>query len=920
MDAMSQELQSLRLLATEKQAENPDTGKPATFTEAEVKQFRVRLAGLTDSEDAIIADKIVSSLNNTSRSVRLDAVPQAHKDTFQWAFDSRLSDWLLFGRGTFWVSGKPGSGKSTFMKFIANHPKTRELLVRWAGSSDTLAVAVHFFWDAGTPIQKSWQGLLQSLLVDLLRAHPSLVALAVPNRCAAAKAGQWQIAAEPWSVPELCAAMRALATADLHVPLRMCFFIDPLDEYDSDHAELCQALRDMTRSPRIKMCLSSRRSPVFERSFGWGYQKSLDVHELTGNDIRKFVTDQLQDHARWTAEVSEEIAWEKAELMDRIVSQAGGVFLWAFLVTRSLLEGLSNGESIRDLNRRFSQLPSDLDQLFQHILESVSPADQPKMASILQVAVHALGPLDVDLYWHLEQEFGKHVFGLRYRVILLRESEPPEGIAERRDKIIRSINEKTKGLLTLVHNRVEFLHRTVRDFVSTKDTGEYLRRKLPEHYSAFVAIGAAYLGLLGLGATCTNAPRSIPGVIRQGQGLTAGPFIANLNQGLVYVSEARKQAEQSGSTWPEVDRPRQAHELLEEYEAAVNAMVSQGLVTTEGVNAPGCHQKLLFRQELLRHEVPRFLASRFGDEFGLASRFRDEVGVLGIFDESPLFTALAPMCLSSGESPPPVPEVLDFLLRQGEDPNVIPRQLKDAGGAPATDTPSPWVLFARTTMSAFNTQSGPCVFPSQWWNHALKHGTFTRLMAYGADPNRPLLNRPGARTVFSHFLDISLSKFLGEECFEDYLATLDTFLRAGAKLGVPRNLVPDGAVTDSGDWEVAVGDLVRRRPEESVLATFCGELRGLLARLVADPQRAVFVSSVVTMLILHCEGNKDDLRELGSAISRGCPAYIAAPLLQLVTSEMSGGQLKEGPTRKRVQDEDCVGGESGSRTKHPRRV
>ena len=130
MDAMSQELQSLRLLATEKQAENPDTGKPATFTEAEVKQFRVRLAGLTDSEDAIIADKIVSSLNNTSRSVRLDAVPQAHKDTFQWAFDSRLSDWLLFGRGTFWVSGKPGSGKSTFMKFIANHPKTRELLVR----------------------------------------------------------------------------------------------------------------------------------------------------------------------------------------------------------------------------------------------------------------------------------------------------------------------------------------------------------------------------------------------------------------------------------------------------------------------------------------------------------------------------------------------------------------------------------------------------------------------------------------------------------------------------------------------------------------------------------------------------------------------------------------------------------------------
>jgi hypothetical protein len=120
--------------------------------EADVKLFRVRLANLTKSEDALLADTIVSSLNYNSRPVRLDSIPQAHKDTFQWAFDSRLSDWFLSGSGTFWISGKPGSGKSTFMKFIAKHPRTRELLAGWAGSSDTLAVAAHFFWIAGTPI------------------------------------------------------------------------------------------------------------------------------------------------------------------------------------------------------------------------------------------------------------------------------------------------------------------------------------------------------------------------------------------------------------------------------------------------------------------------------------------------------------------------------------------------------------------------------------------------------------------------------------------------------------------------------------------------------------------------------------------------------------------------------------------------
>ena len=97
--------------------------------------------------------------------------------------------------------------------------------------------------------------------------HPSVVPLISPSRWEAAKAGRWQTAAEPWSVSELAAALRALASAD-NMPLKMCFFIDGLDEYDSDHVELCKVLCDMANSPHIKMCLSSRPWAVFERSFG----------------------------------------------------------------------------------------------------------------------------------------------------------------------------------------------------------------------------------------------------------------------------------------------------------------------------------------------------------------------------------------------------------------------------------------------------------------------------------------------------------------------------------------------------------------------------------------------------------------------------------------------------------------------------
>lgn len=190
VDSTARILEELRGEAQRRSAIR-DASHLAAFTEADVKLFRHRMAALTKSENALLADRIVSSLNYNSRPVRFDSIPQAHKDTFQWAFKSRLSDWLHSGTGTFWVSGKPGSGKSTFMKFISKHPQTTDLLAGWAVSPDTVAVAAHFFWIAGTPIQKSWQGLLQSLLFDLLRGHPHIVSLAAPNRWAAAKNGQW---------------------------------------------------------------------------------------------------------------------------------------------------------------------------------------------------------------------------------------------------------------------------------------------------------------------------------------------------------------------------------------------------------------------------------------------------------------------------------------------------------------------------------------------------------------------------------------------------------------------------------------------------------------------------------------------------------------------------------------------------------
>ncbi|GAW17703.1 hypothetical protein ANO14919_071680 [Xylariales sp. No.14919] len=864
IDSISRDIENLRL-EVDRRLGKSDTEDSVAFTETDIRIFNDRLASLTEAEDNMFADRIVASLNYASRPVRHDSVPQAHKNTFQWAFDSRLANWFSSGSGTFWVSGKPGSGKSTFMKFIARHSNTRDLLTRWAGSADALAVAVHFFWIAGTPIQKSWQGLLQSLLFDVCHKHPSVVPLISPSRWTAAKAGHWQTAAEPWSVSELTAALRALALAD-NLPLKMCFFIDGLDEYNSDHDKLCKVLCDMANSPHIKMCVSSRPWAVFERSFGGESRERLDIHELTRNDIENFVSDQLRAHPKWTMDQSETATSEKSRLIEQIVIQSGGVFLWAFFVTRLLREGLSNSDRTTDLSQRLSELPTDLEQLFKHMLESVDQVT--KMAGILQAAAYALEPLHIDLYWQLEREFEECDYAYQCPI----GSGPPEQTSRQREQTSRSINEKTKGLLKPVDLRVEFLHRTVKDFILTKDMEEYLRSKLPDNYSGFISIATAYLGFLK--TTCLDNAL-VAGIMRHGKGLNSGPFISHLNQALIYASEALK-ADQHA---PHHDQ--QTTILLDRYEVAVEAMVRAGHVTLRGVNSETCDPRLPFREELLRHNLTSYIRNKI----------IEQPDFFNVFDESPLFAALTPMSLNSGESPAPVIGTLDILLRRGEDPNVLP-QARPPG---LFEAASPWVIFARSTMSVFNMLSGPLMFPALRWNDTLNNAIFDLLMYHGADPNKALLDRSGAHTVFSHFLKISTSQFLGEECFDVYLRTLDAFFRAGASLGVPHNEVA------GPDAEAAFGNLARSRPEESVLAAYCSELKGLMTRLAADPGRARFLSSVTEKLIMQCSSREEDLEMLSLAISEDFPQNIAEPLLRLVDSEPVMCK-KRGGTRKRHRE------------------
>ncbi|RYO80686.1 hypothetical protein DL766_000327 [Monosporascus sp. MC13-8B] len=74
-----------------------------------------------------------------------------------------------------------------------------------------------------------------------------------------------------------------------------------------------------------------------------------------------------------------------AQIIDELVSKASGVFLWVILACRSLIEGFAAYDNIEELRKRVDELPPELEDLFQHMLNKIDPRYQVEAAKILRI-------------------------------------------------------------------------------------------------------------------------------------------------------------------------------------------------------------------------------------------------------------------------------------------------------------------------------------------------------------------------------------------------------------------------------------------------------------------------------------------------------------------------------------------------------
>jgi hypothetical protein len=277
------------------------------------------------------------------------------------------------------------------MRYLYEHSMTRELLAGWSGSID-LDLAAFFFWNIGTPEQRSQVGLLRPLLHHILSTQRDLIRVALRDRwndeLRNLRHSHFLEVDFEWNLHILRKAFDVIRSQS---HLRVCLFVDGLDEYENSsegsHSDIISFFERLTASGSFKACLSSRPWLVFEDSFR--SCPTLQLQHLTRPDIVLYINDKLAGHKRMT-ELRIRDPQESDALIQEIVSKASGVFLWVKLVVKSLIDGFTNRDRIPDLQKRLLLLPPDLEDLYRHMfMNHIDPFYYEQSSRIFQVVCAA---------------------------------------------------------------------------------------------------------------------------------------------------------------------------------------------------------------------------------------------------------------------------------------------------------------------------------------------------------------------------------------------------------------------------------------------------------------------------------------------------------------------------------------------------
>ena len=305
--------------------------------------------------------RLLSTLSFSAMNQRETGIQEASLDTVNWVFSKTLPNglqcnfrqWLQSDQKIFWITGKPGSGKSTLMKLVRN-PQTPTYL---RGSS--VQILRYFFFELGNHhLQKQYIGCLRTLLYQILNQDDGLLdelILAQPEF----KTKQYD---NDWHQNELIDSLSWCLNSPSS---KFCIFLDGLDEAQKDDRDAVVDLVIRLGSlPNVKVCVSSRPENLFKTRFGSNYA-SLRMQDLTNSAIETYVQNTLKSRGS-SVRMTEQ---QYRDLVKMIQQKAEGVFLWVVLTLNELIQGIDSGNSTGELFTPLQELHPVLHRLYKQMWE-----------------------------------------------------------------------------------------------------------------------------------------------------------------------------------------------------------------------------------------------------------------------------------------------------------------------------------------------------------------------------------------------------------------------------------------------------------------------------------------------------------------------------------------------------------------------
>ena len=424
---------------------------------------------IMDRPDDVVFDEAyrhcLASLDDCQSRIRLETVQPAYPNTYSWLYehDIGFKPWL---QGTaesniFWISGKPGSGKSTLMKYAMMNQLTESYLQ--TGRSMPWLIAGYFFHDRGSIVQKSIQGFLSEILYQLLHKRPELFPpIHLLYRELNKKGKRWEVGI-------LCNMLLTI-WQESKTPLSCCLFVDALDEADGPHEDLISTLFQLAHfgnNPQVhvRLCLAGRPENIFQDAFK--HCPGFSVHTHTEGDICHYAQDRI--NAEFKGSRGQQDQEVITHLVKEIVKKANGIFLWVRLAVAEMIEGLTEGDSLTDLEDILNDIPTELFDLYARALQrnrrtAQTSIGRQKTELYVMCQMVRSAPKPIPL---------KELFKAAIYFSTGRTEETTMPI--RYDQMRRRLNSSSRGLLEAVNSAsssamggnvtVQFIHQTVKEFM-----------------------------------------------------------------------------------------------------------------------------------------------------------------------------------------------------------------------------------------------------------------------------------------------------------------------------------------------------------------------------------------------------------------------------------------------------------------------